>query len=132
MQRTVELLHGVVDLETTAKGQLVLTITEYIRDSERVSKIRFDKADSFLRLSESMEVACNGKVQILEDSLQDWHNIEMIIVKSKLHTERQYQVYTVAFTWSNEQGKSFKFIESEYEEIRAIVSEMSKIKRISL
>lgn len=132
MQKSVNLLHGVVDLETTAKGQLVLTVAEFIREREKVCKIRFDKADSFLKLSESMEVACNGKVQILDDTMQNWNNVEMIIVKSKLHTENHYLVYSIDFTWGDEQGKRFMFIESEYNEMRAIALDMSKIKRINL
>ena len=132
MQRTVELLHGAVDIETITKGQFVLTITEYILDREKVSTIRFDKAETFLKLSESMEVDCNRKVQILVDSEQDWKYVERILVKVNLHTEQQYKVYFLDFTWGDEQGKRFKFIEPEYEEIRAIALEMSKIKRVSL
>jgi hypothetical protein len=132
MQKTIEILNGVVDLETSNKGQFVLTVTEYIMDKEKISKIVFDKADTFLKLSEPMEAACNGKVHIIDDSLRELQKVERIIVKSKLHNERQYQVYFIDFLWGEEQGKQFKFIEPEYEGIRALASEFSKIKRVSL
>ena len=105
MRKTVELLHGIVDLETNNAGKFVLTITEFIMDREKVSQIMFDKAETFLKLSESMEAACNGKVQIIDDTLQSWQKVERIIVKAKLHTERQYQVYFIDFLWGDEQGK---------------------------
>jgi len=132
MQKSVELLHGIVDFETIAKGQLVITITKYIRDREKVCEIRFDKIESFLKLSEPMEVTCNGRVQILDDSLDKWQNVEMIIVRAKEHTEKQYVVYIIDFTWGENQGRQFKFIEPEYKEMREVVLEMSKIKRINL
>jgi len=131
--RTVDLgQFGLIDLETTLEGQLIITIIKHVLNGEQINKIKFDKAETFLKLSEPMEASCNKKVQILTDDISDWINVKSIIVKNRTHTEKQYLVYTYDFMWDEEQGKSFMFTEAQYEEIREIAEEMSKIKRINL